>query len=243
MIRQAVISAGGFGTRLRPYTDTVPKPMVPVLGHPALAWSIRQFKKHGVKEFFITLHYLPEVVMDHFGDGSRFGVAITYFIEKEPLGEAGAITHFAPQLDPLFYYSYGDMVNFVDYGKMAEAYALKKDPIGMERVERREDYADADVVELDEAGRFVAVHPKPHAERYVNAYRTRGSFILDKKILSYLPHGRPFTLNRQLIPAAIAAGENFYGYECDEYSKAFDDAGKLQDIEKYLREHGIAFGA
>src|ERR1700722_16464989 len=99
MIKQAIIAAGGFGTRLRPYTDTVPKPMLPVLGKPVLEWSVEQFKKAGVTNFFFTLHYLPEVVMDYFGDGSKLGVKINYFIEKEPLGEAGAIKKLEPQLD------------------------------------------------------------------------------------------------------------------------------------------------
>jgi len=119
------------------------------------------------------------------------------------------------------------------------AYATKNNPIGMERMERSDDYADADAVELDSDGRFIAVHPKPHTQQYPNAYRTKGSFILDKRILSYLPEGQPFTLNRQLIPAAIAAGENFYAYESDEYSKAFDDAKKWREVEAYLKQHEL----
>ena len=241
MIKQAIISAGGFGTRLRPITDTMPKPMVPVLGRPTLEWSVAQFKKHGVTEFFFSLHYLPEVVMGYFGDGSRFGVTINYFIEKEPLGEAGAIKKFEPQLDQLFYYIYGDMLTLVDYSKMAAAYMAKRNPIGMERVARTDSYADADVAELDADGRFIAMHAKPHAQAYPNAYRTRGSFILDKKILSYIPDDKPFTVNKQLIPAAVAAGENFYAYECDDYSKAFDDADKLKEIEDYLTKNNISF--
>jgi NDP-sugar pyrophosphorylase family protein len=243
MIKQAIISAGGFGTRLRPYTDTVPKPMLPVLGKPVLEWSIEHFKKYGVGEFFITLHYLPEVVMDYFGDGSKFGAKIHYFFEEKPLGEAGAIKKFEAELNQLFYYIYGDMLTLVDYRKMAAAYAIKSSQdertIGMERIERRDDYADTDVVELDADGRFIAVHPKPHAQKYVNAYRTRGSFIFDKRILSYIPDSQPFTLNRQLIPAAIAAGEHFYAYECKDYSKAFDTIEKWHEVEEYLKTHTI----
>ena len=238
-IKQAVIAAGGFGTRLRPYTDTIPKPMLPVLGKPVLAWSVEHFKKYGVTEFFVALHYLPQVVTDYSGDGSRLGVAMHYFIEKEPLGEAGSLRHFEPLLDKLFYYIYGDMLTLVDYGKMAAAYAGKDGPIGMERVERQDDHADADVAELGPEGRFVAVHAKPHLRKYPNAYRTRGSFILDKRILAYISAGGQATLNRQVIPAAIAAGENFYAYECDEYSKAFDTVEKWREVEEYLKKHTL----
>lgn len=241
MIRQAIISAGGFGSRLRPTTDTTPKPMIPILGKPMLLWDVLQFKKHGVTEFFFTLHYLPEVIMEYFGDGSKFGVKMNYFVEKEPMGSAGAIKKFEPQLDQLFYFMYGDMITLMDYSKMAAAYATKKDPIGMQRMKRTNDYADADVAELDPEGRIITMHPKPHTEKYPNAYRTRGSFILDKKILSYIPDNTAFDLGKQLLGKIVAAGENFYSYECDDYSKGIDTMEKWKEVEDYLKKHNIDF--
>src|SRR5271169_806899 len=84
MLKQAIISAGGLGTRLRPYTDMMPKPMISILGKPMLEWHIEQFKKFDITEFFVTLYYLPHVIINYFGDGSKFGVKMNYFIEKEP---------------------------------------------------------------------------------------------------------------------------------------------------------------
>ncbi len=78
-----------MGTRLKPFTDTAPKPMIPVLGKPLLEWHVEQYKKHGVKDFIFSLGYLPQVVMDYFGDGSRFGVNISYHVETTPLGSFG----------------------------------------------------------------------------------------------------------------------------------------------------------
>ncbi len=235
-IKQAVISAGGLGTRLRPTTDTIPKPMLPLLGKPMLLWNIEHFKKYGVTEFFLTLHYLPEVIMNYFGDGSKFGVKMNYFVEKEPLGSVGAIRKFEKQLDQLFYFIYGDMIGFVDYAKMAEAYAKKLRPIGMQRMKRTDDYADADVAELDKNRRFIKMHPKPHKEKYPNAYRTRGSFILDKRMLSYIPEDTPFDLGKQLLQKVIDAGEHFYSYECDDYSKGIDTMEKWREVEEYLKQ-------
>lgn len=235
MITQAIISAGGFGTRLRPFTDTMPKPMVPILGKPLLEWHIEQFKKHGVTEFFITLHYLPETIKDYFGDGSRFGVTITYFVEKEPMGSAGALTGFEDKLDDTFYYIYGDVFSMLDYTKMAEAYRTKEHPIGMQLMKRTEHYDDADVAELDDRGRFVKIHTKPHAEKHPNAYRMRGVFILDKRILAYLPADAACDLGKQLLPAAVASGENVYAYECDDYSKGIDTMEKLEEVAAYAR--------
>ncbi len=239
MIKQAIISAGGFGTRLKPTTDTMPKPMIPILGEPMLLWHVMQFKKHGVTEFFFTLHYLPEVITDYFGDGSKFGVKMNYFIEKEPMGSAGAIKKFEPQLDKLFYYIYGDTFSLMDYSKMAAAYATKKDPIGMQRMKKTDDYADADVAELDENGRFIKIHAKPHSEKYPNAYRMRGSFILDKKILGYIPDDSAFDLGKQLMPKVVAGGENFYAYECDDYSKGIDTVEKWKEVEDHLKKHAV----
>lgn len=237
MIKQAVISAGGLGTRLRPITDTIPKPMIPILGKPMLEWHVEQFKKHGVKEFFFSLHYLPEVVMHYFGDGSRFGVKINYFVEKKPLGSIGAIKKFEGQLDKTFYYIYGDTFSLMDYSKMSKEYGQKENPIGMQRMKRTDDYGDADIAELDEDGRFVKIHSKPHTKKYPNAYRMRGSFILDKKILSHIPEDTVFDLGRQLLPKVVAAGENFYAYECDDYSKGIDTLEKLREVIAFLNKH------
>jgi NDP-sugar pyrophosphorylase family protein len=241
VIKQAVISAGGLGTRLRPTTDTMPKPMIPILGHPMLLWHVMQFKKHGVTEFFFTLHYLPEVVMNYFGDGSKFGVKIHYFIEKEPLGSGGAIKKFEKQLDNLFYYIYGDTFSVLDYSKMAAAYASKKDPIGMQLMKKTDDYADADVAELDEDGRFVKIHTKPHTEKHPNAYRMRGALIFNKRILSYIPENVAFDLGKQLFPKIVAAGENFYTYECSDYSKGIDMVEKWKEVEEHLKKNHISF--
>ncbi len=238
-ITQAILSAGGLGTRLRPFTDTAPKPMIPVMGKPVLEWHIEQFKKHGVKDFFITLHHLPRIVQDYFGDGSSRGVRIGYAVEKEPLGSAGGIKLFEERLEDRFYYIYGDTFSLMDYSAMAQSYASRVDPIGMQRVLRADDYADADIAEIDQAGRFTAIHGKPHTEKTQKAYRMRGAFILEKKICDFIQPHIATDLAKQTLPAVVEAGKNFYGYECDDYSKGIDTDLKLKEVEGYLRTHGI----
>lgn len=238
MIKQAIILSAGLGARLRPYTDTMPKPMLPILGKPMLEWHVEQFKKHGVTEFFMNTHYLPEVIKDYFGDGSEWGVRITYSFEPVILGTAGGAKGFEPYLDDEFYLTYGDTFSLVDYSKMAAAFATKKDPIGMQRMARTENYADADVAELGPDGVFVKIHAKPHTEKYPNAYRMRGVFILKKKILSYVPPNAPYEIGKQLLPAVVAAGEKFYSYECDDYSKGIDTLEKWKEVEENLKKLG-----
>ncbi len=234
-IFQAVILCAGLGTRLRPLTDTVPKPMISLLGKPMLEWNIENFKRHGVTEFFINLHHLPEVVKNYFGDGSRFGVKINYHFEPEIMGTAGGLKNFENLVGENFFLIYGDMLSLVDYSKMAAFFFDKLNSIGMQRTKKTSDYADADVAELDSDMKFTKIHPKPHLESYPNAHRMRGIFIFKKEILSLIPAGTFCEIGRQLLPGVVVKGKNFYGYECEEYSKGIDTIDKYQEVENYLK--------
>lgn len=235
-IKQAVILCAGLGTRLRPLTDTIPKPMIPLLGKPLLEWNIEQFKKHGVTEFFINLYYLPNVIRDYFGDGAKWGVKINYFQEPEILGTAGGVKHFADQLDDTFFLIYGDMLSLMDYTKMADEFAEHPDAIGMQKMQKTDNYADADVAELAEDASFVRIHPKPHTKKYPNAYRMKGVFILHKEILDYIPPDTFYELGKQLLPDVVGRGKKFYSYECDDYSKGIDTMEKYGEVEEYLKK-------
>ncbi|TSC82986.1 MAG: nucleotidyltransferase [Parcubacteria group bacterium Gr01-1014_19] len=235
-IKQAVILCAGLGTRLRPITDTIPKPMLPILGKPLLEWNIEQFKKHGVVEFFINLHYLPEAIKNYFGDGSKLGVKINYFLEKNILGTAGGIKSFENQLDDVFFLIYGDMISLVDYSRMTNDFFGKSDAIGMQRMQKTDNYADADVAELADDGSYLKIHPKPHTEHYSNAYRMKGIFILKKDILNHIPPDTFYELGKNLLPEVVSKGKKFYSYECDDYSKGIDTEDKWREVEEYLKK-------
>src|SRR3989344_4540680 len=235
-IKQAVILCAGLGTRLRPLTDTMPKPMIPILGKPLLEWNIEQFKKHGVTEFFVNLYYLPDVIRNYFGDGAKWGVKINYFQEPEILGTAGGVKNFANTLDEVFFLIYGDMLSLMDYSKMAAEFVRRPDAVGMQRMQRTDNYADADVAELATDGSYLRIHPKPHAEKYSNAYRMKGVFILKKEILDYIPPNTFYELGKQLLPDAVSRGKKFYSYECEDYTKGIDTIYKYREVEEYLKK-------
>lgn len=242
MIKQAVILCGGEGTRLRPYTDKMSKQMIPILGHPLTEWNIVQFKKHGVTDFLINLYTKPEVMRSYLGDGSKWGVKIIYNLETAPPGVAGSVKQFEQYINDEFFILYGDTLSLVDYSKMQEIWRKKPaGTIGMEMVQRREDYKDADVAELDAEKKFVAIHPKPHTATYPNAYRMRGTFIMKKKILSYIPTDRYYEIGRDLLPDVLRHGEAFYGYECSDFSKGIDTKEKWDAVESYLKDWHISF--
>jgi NDP-sugar pyrophosphorylase family protein len=236
-ITQAVIAAGGMGTRLRPTTEKIPKVMIPILGKPLLEWHVDQFRKHGVAEFFFTLQYLPHVITDYFGNGAKWGVKIEYFFEKEPLGSAGGLKALEGKLNGDFFFVYGDTFSLVDYTKMQEEWAKKPaDALGMQRMKKTQDYADADVAELDVEGKFIAIHTKPHTATYSNAYRMRGVFIMRKEILQYVPENTAYDLGKKLLPDVVARGLKFYSYECDDYSKGIDTVEKWKEVEENVKK-------
>jgi len=239
MIHQAVILCAGRGTRLRPFTDSAPKPMLPILGTPMIDWNIGRFMQFGVNEFFINLHYLPEVLRNHLGDGDQWGVKIRYRYEPELLGTGGGVKSFEGDLEEEFFLIYGDIFSNVDYAAMEAKWRSLGGGAGMQRVRPAENYADADVAELDEAGRVIAVHPKPYAATYRNACRMAGVFILRRKLLSYLEADRYSEIGRDLLPAALQRNETFWGYLCNDYSKGIDTLEKWKEVENYLSSHGF----
>jgi mannose-1-phosphate guanylyltransferase len=240
VIRQAVILCAGLGSRLRPFTDSAPKPMLPLLGVPLIERNIVHFREYGVTQFFINLHYLPHVLRNHLGDGSRLGVRIEYHFEPELLGTAGGAKSFNDQLDEEFFLLYGDIFSRINYRAMELAFRQKINALGIQTMIETAEYADADVAELDADDCVVAVHPKPHTAQYSNAYRMRGVFILRRDILSEVPADKYFEIGRDLLPAVVAKGRTFYGYNCDGYSKGIDTLAKWKEVESYLAANGLS---
>src|SRR5437879_13865853 len=111
---KAVVMAGGEGSRLRPLTSGVPKPLVPVVGKPVMEHILRLLKKHGITEVVVTLQYLGSSIRDYFGDGSDFGMEITYVVEDAPLGTAGSVKNAQQYLNEPFIVISGDALTDID---------------------------------------------------------------------------------------------------------------------------------
>jgi len=235
-ITQAVILSAGLGTRLRPITDNIPKVMAPIAGRPLLQWHIEQLKKHGVKEFFINLHYLPDVIKNYFGDGEKFGVKINYSFEPEILGTAGGIKNFDGKLRNDFFVIYGDIFNQLDYSKMAAAYFGKPDALGMEVVGDTDHPRDSDLIEVGEDLRFLKIHAKPHKKipKKYKAMRA-AAFIFNRRVLEHIPSGKFYNLDHELLPMVLARGEKFYGYETNDYLKDIGTIERYGAVEEYVK--------
>lgn len=235
-VRQAVVLAAGFGTRLGHLVKDIPKVMVPLGGKPLLQWHVEQLRRHGVEEIFFNLHYLPEVVQRHFGDGLKFGVKIRYAVEKEILGTAGGVKNFEKQLDPRFFLVYGDVFCLLDYAAMAEAYARRENPLAMVVIGDSDHPKDSDLVEIDSQERFLRIHRKPHAALPPRYKSMRGVYLLDRRLLGLVPAGKYYEMDHQLLPDALARGERIYGFEAKDYIKDIGTPERYQEAQRAI-EH------
>lgn len=254
-IIQAVILSAGFGTRLKPLTDTIPKVMIPFFGKPLLEHHIEQYKKFGVTEFFINLHYLPKVITDYFGDGKKFGVSITYAYEDPILGTAGGMKDFSAEgaclsgrqgsalggnrrLKGDFHLIYGDVYSQVDYGKMAESYFKKPvERIGMVLVGENNHPQDSDLAVLDENLKFQKIYQKPHKEIPPQYVSMRGVYIFNEKILRYIPTNTYYEIDHALLPDILEKGEAFYGYQCGDFLKDVGTMERYQFVTEHLKKY------
>jgi NDP-sugar pyrophosphorylase family protein len=236
-ITQAVILSAGFGTRLRPLTDNIPKVMLPLGGKPLLEHHIEQLKKHGIREFFINLHYLPEKITDYFGDGSKWGVKINYSYEPEILGTAGGVKNFDGKLRGDFFVIYGDVFSLIDYEKMIDAFYRRPKIAAMEVIGDNDHPYDSDLVEIDDDFRFLKIHPKPHKElpKKYKAMRA-AAFIFNERIMRHIPAGTYYEIDRQLLPDLLSRGEKIYGYECEEFIKDIGTMERYREVEEYLEK-------
>jgi GDP/UDP-N,N'-diacetylbacillosamine 2-epimerase (hydrolysing) len=178
-----VIMAGGRGTRLRPMTDTCPKPLLPVSGHPMLEHILLRAKSEGFQHFVLAVHYLGQMIEDYFGDGSRWQVQIEYLREETPVGTAGALALLENRPDAPFIVTNGDVLTDIRCGELLSFHCRNAAAATMAVSLREWQYPfgvvhtkGVDIVELEE---------KPIARRHVNA----GIYVLEPRVLDHLITG------------------------------------------------------
>lgn len=221
----AVIMAGGFGTRMRPLTDTVPKPMLPVGGRPLLAVTIERLREAGIRNVNVTTHYLADEIKSYFGDGSGFGVSLGYVDEGQPLGTAGGL-NLAPETDQPLFVINGDVLTGVNFRDMLAFH--KKHGADLTVGVRRYDVAvPYGVLECD-GPRVREVREKPEMHLLINA----GMYLLEPSARRYIPEGRRFDMT-DLIQELLTDGRVVVSFPIVEY---WLDVGRPADYEKAQTE-------
>lgn len=236
-ITQAIILSAGLGTRLRPLTDNIPKVMIPLLGKPLLLRHIEQLKKHGVKDIFINLHYLPDVIRDYFGDGSKFGVNIKYFFEeKEILGTAGGLKGFEKDIKDNFFVIYGDVFSLVNYSEMSNYFFNKDNAIGIEIIGNTDHPYDSDLVEVSNDSKFLKIYTKPHESIPEKFNSMKAIFVFNKKIFDFIPNNIYYEIDHQLLPEVIK-NHNFFGYKCNDYLRDVGTIDRYNEVIDFLKNN------
>jgi mannose-1-phosphate guanylyltransferase len=208
---QALILAGGKGTRLRPLTVYTPKPIVPVCNRPFLLYQIDTLKRAGVTDITLSLSYQPDKIEERLGDGTDFGVRISYAVEPQPLGTAGAYK-FAEDLirEPTVVFN-GDIVTDLDLRAVIREHDGRgaAATVVLAPVENPSAYG---VVEAGVDGRVKSFSEKPRADEVSVNTVNAGTYILDPKVLDLIPAGEPYSFEYDLFPDLLKRGEPFYAH-------------------------------
>lgn len=175
-----VIMAGGMGTRLRPHTETCPKPLLPVAGKPMLEHIIERAKLEGFSHFVLAIHYLGNMIEDYFGNGERLGVKIDYLREQSPLGTAGALGLLNPRPDTPFVVTNGDVITDIRYGELLDFHVRHAAAATM--AVRLHEWQHPFGVVQTQGVEIVGFEEKPIARSHINA----GVYVLEPDALSIL---------------------------------------------------------
>ncbi len=214
---RAVLMAGGSGTRLRPLTCDLPKPMVPILNRPIAEHIINLLKRHQITEVIATLHYLPDVMRDYFQDGSDFGVEMTYSVEDEqPLGTAGCVKNIEELLRDTFLVISGDSITDFDL-QAAIAFHHSKRSHATIILTRVPNPIEFGVVITDKEQRIRRFLEKPSASEIFSDTVNTGTYILEPEVLEYLRANEESDFSKDLFPLLLEKDEPIYGFIAEGY--------------------------
>ncbi len=210
-VRQAVIMVGGKGTRLLPLTLTRPKPAMPVLDKPFLKYLIESMADAGIEEIFLACGYKSDVLAHAIGDGSDMGVRIIYSDEDTPLGTGGAIKRLEDRLDPVFLAANGDTLTSVDIAAQIREH-FESGAAVTDSLSEVDDPSQAGVVRIDGDGRILEFQDKPKREEACSNLVNSGVYVVDKKVLEYIPKDTFYDFSKDLFPLLIEKGERLQGH-------------------------------
>ena len=215
---QAVIMAGGFGTRLRPITCSVPKPMALVANRPMLSHIIELLKQHNFNDLTMMLYYQPEIIKNYFKDGKDLGVSIKYLRPEADLGTAGSVGFAREGLNDTFLVISGDVLTDFDISKAIE-YHKKKKAIATMVLTRVENPLQFGVVITDKNGKVERFLEKPSWGEVFSDTINTGIYILEPEVFKYVPENTDVDFSKNLFPQLLKESKPLYGYIADGYWK------------------------
>lgn len=227
---KAVILAGGFGKRLRPLTDEMPKPMIEVLNLPIIEWQMKWLASNGIREFIICVGYLKEHIINHIGSGSRLGVKVGYAVEEEPLGTGGALKNAEGLLSGQkeFFMVNGDILTNLDPKVLRDSGSSHS----LALVPLRSPYG---VVEVDKSATVLGFVEKPRIkDKWINA----GVYHFESEIFTYLPDSGNIEVTA--LPALAKEGKLKSVLYEDVFWRSIDSHKDIEEAAKEMQAAKIA---
>lgn len=223
---KAVVLAGGKGTRLKPYTTILPKPLMPVGDMPILEILLRQMKRAGINEAILTVGHLAELLHAFFGTGSRLGMQICYSYEDHPLGTAGPLS-LIRGLDDTFFVTNGDVLTNLDFKALLD-FHFRSGGTATIAMHARKVKIDLGVIQRDGGNRITGYIEKPTYEFHVSM----GIYVFEPHVLRYIPSNEYLDFP-DLVLRLIKNGERVVGYPFEGY---WQDLGRPDDYEQAIVE-------
>ncbi|MEE3715495.1 NDP-sugar synthase [Tumidithrix elongata RA019] len=248
---KAMILAAGKGTRIRPITNIMPKPMIPIMQKPVMEFLVELLRQHGFDQVMVNVSHLSEEIENYFRDGQKFGVQMAYSFEGKivdgqlvgaALGSAGGlkkIQDFSPFFDSTFVVMCGDALIDLDLTQVVNWHRQKKAlaTVVMKTVPKSE-VSSYGVVVTDDDGKILQFQEKPSVEDALSNNINTGIYIFEPEILDYIPSGMEFDIGGDLFPKLVAAGAPFYATAMDFQ---WVDIGKVPDYWQAIQ--GVLTGS
>jgi mannose-1-phosphate guanylyltransferase len=226
---KAMVMAAGLGTRLRPLTYEVPKPMVPVANRPVMEHILLLLRRHGFGELIANLHWFPDTIRDRFGDGAALGAELTYSYEDELLGTAGGVRNVAEFFgDEPFLVMAADALTDIDLAALRAAHEAN-DGIATLAVKRVANVSEFGVVITGSDGRIQGFQEKPDRAEALSDLASCMIYVLEREIFDYFPDEPVVDFAMDVFPSLLENDVPFHVHEIDSY---WNDVGSLPE---YLR--------
>ncbi|MEM3852197.1 MAG: NDP-sugar synthase [Methanomassiliicoccales archaeon] len=225
---KSVILAGGEGTRLRPLTEKIPKPLIPVAGKPCVEYTILSLVKGGLRDMVITTGYLSDRLIRSIGDGSELGAHILYSFESSPAGTAGAVKLIHSFLESPFVVMSGDTLMDIDVKSMYLDHQQSGADVTM-AVTSVEDTGEFGVVATDDDGFVARFQEKPKKEEAFSNLINAGAYVMDGGVMQFVPEGQQFDFARQLFPLLLKKGYKIRAHRLDG---TWLDIGRPADLQR-----------
>ncbi|MCS7227976.1 MAG: NDP-sugar synthase [Endomicrobia bacterium] len=225
---KAFIMAAGLGTRLRPLTYSVPKPLVPIVNTPVIGHLMENLKMNGIKEVVVNLHYRPNLITSFLSDGSRWNLKIIYSYEEKLLGTAGGVKLKQHLFDETFIVTSGDGLSDINFNALVKYHLSKKAiaTLALKPVDIKLDYG---VVSVDANNRITNFYEKPSLDKVFSNLVNTGIYVFEPEIFKYIPKNKFYDFGKQLLPKLVKKSLPVYGYIMKNY---WCDVGNLAEYRK-----------